>query len=143
MPVIVVMCRHVKRLRMQKVIICDSASRTFDTTDYLPRQPRKLAKLASFHIFKSRLMPAGQNPDFEAKSTGIGTQRDEMLRLHDDSFMCRKFLLDHVEQKRPFVPFEVLAAGGQLLLHHGWHIGQSHKLAVNVFERRARRWPDV
>ena len=36
MPVIVVVCGHVKRLRVQKVVIRHMARGTFDTTDQSP-----------------------------------------------------------------------------------------------------------
>ena len=64
MPVIVVVCWHVKGLRMKKVIIGDMPDRTFDTTDQVTCKPRNFVKLASLRIFKSR-----PNSKFRSKST--------------------------------------------------------------------------
>src|SRR5262245_6967659 len=100
MPVIVVVCGHVKGLRVEKVVIGDWADRTFDTTDHVTRKPRKLAKLAKLRIFKSRLMLPGRNPDFVWKSTGIRTKGDEPSGLSDDAGSRGDLAIDHVEQER-------------------------------------------
>src|SRR5216110_3507636 len=79
MPVIVVVCWHVKGLRMQKVIVCGLADRTLDTTDNVAHKPRSFSKLTGLRIFKPRLMPPRREPDFIAEPARIGAKSDEVL----------------------------------------------------------------
>src|SRR5262245_23281434 len=48
MPVIVVMRGAVKRQSMQKVVVGNWSDSTFNTTNQVPHNPRKFAKLRSF-----------------------------------------------------------------------------------------------
>src|SRR5262245_40850358 len=84
MPVIVVVCWHVKRLRVQKVVIGHMPGGTVDTTDQVPRHPRKFAKLARVYIFKSGSMLPRRDPRLIPKTAGIRAPRYKVLSLGHD-----------------------------------------------------------
>src|SRR5262249_40158891 len=115
MPVIVVVCWHVKGLRVQKVIVGRLAGGTLDTTDNVTRQARKFAKLASRYIFISRLMSPRGDPNLVAEAAGVGAEGDEVLGLAHDPLAGGKLALEHIKQKRAFLLLEEFAAGFELL----------------------------
>src|SRR5262245_56481794 len=96
MPVIVVVCWHVKGLSVKKVVIRHLSHRTLDTTDQLPRHPRKFAKLTRLYIFKSRLMPPRCKANLVAKPARIGAERHEMLGFGDNPLTRRQFLVERI-----------------------------------------------
>src|SRR4051812_28046873 len=143
MPVIVVVCWHVKGLRMEKVIVGRLPAGTFDTTDNVTRKPRSFAKLSGLRIFKPRPVLTGGKPHFVAEATGIRTEGDEVVGLRHDSLTGSDFALDHVGEQRLFVLMKVLAAGRQLVLDDFWYRRERNKLAMHVLQRRAGCRADI
>src|SRR5688500_11090978 len=75
MPVIVVGRWHVKRLRVEMVVVCGLPGGAFDTTDNVTHNPREFAKLARLRIFKSRCVTLRGHPNLIRKAAGVRTKR--------------------------------------------------------------------